>query len=371
MRNTYALINLINLENNIKEIISNYSYEYYFGVVKANAYGHGYEVVKTMDKAGINYFCTSSLEEALEVRKYTKKPILVFGYVNTNDIGLVEKNNITLSIISMDYFNELMKVNSNIKVHLKINSGMNRFGIKNKEEVLEIVNKLNKSNMELEGVYTHFATSGVSDKYYDMQIANFEEITSLINLKEIPIVHLFNSISLARHKQKSYANGVRLGLMLYGFTFKMSEPSFLTKLKRKILYKNISPTTLSNSLNLKKVLSLHSEVININKITKGEFVGYGAKYVASDNVLIAVIPIGHADGITSCYKKVMINDKIYPIISICMDYIMVKVDNTIKVHDKVALINEKIVIGKDIINDNPHHLLVSISNRVERRYKEK
>ncbi len=61
MRNTYALIDLINLQNNIKEIINTYPYEYYFGVVKANAYGHGYETVKTMDKAGSNYFCTSSL----------------------------------------------------------------------------------------------------------------------------------------------------------------------------------------------------------------------------------------------------------------------------------------------------------------------
>ena len=72
---------------------------------------------------------------------------------------------------------------------------MNRFGIKDKNEVLEVVNKIKKSNMELEGIYTHFATSGVSDIYYDKQVKNFEEITSLINLKDIKIVHLFNSIS--------------------------------------------------------------------------------------------------------------------------------------------------------------------------------
>ena len=178
MRNTYALINLANLENNIKEIINTYEYKYYFGVVKANAYGHGFETIKTMDKAGINYFCVATLEEALEVRKLTKKPILVFGYVDTKDINLVKKNNITLSILSLDYFNELIKVNPKIKVHLKINSGMNRFGIKDKEEVLEIYNRIKKSNMELEGIYTHLATSGVNDMYYDKQIANFEKITS-------------------------------------------------------------------------------------------------------------------------------------------------------------------------------------------------
>ena len=361
MRNTYALINLNNLEHNIKEIINNYSYEYYFGVVKANAYGHGFETIKTMDKAGINYFCVATLEEALEVRKHTKKPILCFGYVN--DFEIAEKNNITLSIISYDYFKE------KIKVHLKINSGMNRFGIKNKEEVQEIVNKLKKSNIELEGIYTHFATSGVSDKYYDEQVSNFEEITSLINLRDIKIVHLFNSISTARHKKLAYANGIRLGLMMYGFSFKMNI-SKATELKRKVFYKNISPTMLTNNLNLKKVLSLHSEVININKLTKGEFVGYGAKHVAINDELIAVISIGHADGVTDCYKKVMINNNIYPIVAICMYYIMVKVDEKIKLHDQVDLINDEITIGKDITGDTPHHILVSISNRVERIYKE-
>ena len=366
MRKTYAVINLNNLAHNIKEITNNYSYEYYFGVVKANAYGHGLSTIKVMEENGINYFCTATLEEALEVRKITKKPILCFGYINIEDLDIVIKNSITVSIISYDYFKELIKVNPKIKVHLKINSGMNRFGIKSKEEVLEIVNKLKKSNMDLEGIYTHFATSGVSDKYYDIQVSNFEQIISLINLKDIKIVHLFNSISTARHKKLPYANGIRLGLMMYGFSFNMNI-SKLTKLKRKFFYKNISETMLTNNLNLKKVLSLYSEVININKLNKNEFVGYGAKYIAKDNEMIAVVSIGHADGITSCYKQVLINNKKYPIVAICMDYIMVKVDESVKIHDKVALICEEIGVGRDITGDSAHHILVSISNRVPRK----
>ena len=370
VRNTYALINLNNLANNIKEIINNYPYNYYFGVIKANCYGHGVNTIKTMDKSGINYFCVATLEEAIEARNYTKKPILCFGYVDTNDLNLVIKNNITLSIISFDYFKELLNVNPNINVHLKINSGMNRFGIKDKNEVLEIVNKIKKSNMTLEGIYTHLATSGVSDIYYDRQIANFEEITSLINLHEIPIVHIFNSLALARHKKLSYTNGVRIGLMMYGFSYKMSISKF-TKIKRKFLYRNISETMLNNNLNLKKVLSLHSEVININKVEKDEFVGYNAKYIIKNHGFVATIAIGHADGITTSYKKVMINNKLYPIVALCMDYIMVLVDKNVKVHDKVDLINDKLIIGKDINDDSPHHLLVSISSRVPRIYKEK
>ena len=367
MRNTYALINLNYLKNNIKEIMREYHYDYYLGVVKANAYGHGYDIIPTLDEAGINYFCVATMEEAIDVRRLTNKPILCFGYVN--DINLAQKYDITLSIISHEFFEKLLRADLKIKVHLKINSGMNRFGINNKDEVLEIFNKIKKSNMQLEGVYTHLATSGVSDIYYDKQISNFEEITSLINLKEVPIVHLFNSISLARHNKLKYANGVRIGLMMYGFTYNI-KMSKIRMLKRKFLFKKISQVKLTNNLHLKKVMSLQSEVITINRVKKGDFVGYGAKYIARKDELIAVVAIGHADGISNCYKKVMINNKEYCIVGICMDYIMVLVDDKVKVHDKVELICENLVIGRDIVGDTPHHLLVSISNRVERKYVE-
>ena len=366
MRKTYALINKTNLENNIKEIIKNYQYEYYFAVVKANCYGHGLNLVKVMDKSGVNYFCTATLEEAIETRKLTNKPILCFGYVDINDLEIAIKNNITISIISYDYFKDLLKVNPKIKVHLKINSGMNRFGLNNKEEVLDVINKIKKTNMELEGIYTHFATSGVSDKYYDKQVNKFEELTSLINLRDIKIVHLFNSISTVRHKKLPYANGIRFGLLMWGFSYNM-HISKLTKLHRLISYRNISPTILTNNLKLKKVLSLYSEVININKIKKDDFVGYGAKYIAKEDELIAVVSIGHADGITGAYKNVLINGKKYPIVAICMDYLMVKVDNSVKVHDEVALICDELVIGRNITGDSIHHLLDSISCRVPRK----
>lgn len=366
MRNTFALINKTNLENNIKEIIKNYDYKYYFGVIKANCYGHGINLVKVMDKAGINYFCTATLEETIEARRYTDKPILCFGFIHMDEMDLVIKNNITITIGSYDYFKEIIKVNPKVKVHIKINTGMNRFGIKDKDELFDVVNKLKKSNMELEGIYTHFATTGVSDGYYDKQVKNFEKITSLINLSDIKIVHLFNSVSTVRHNKLPYANGIRFGLLMYGFSYKMNVGR-LTKLHRLVSYRNISPTMFTNNLNLKKVLSLYSEVVNINKITKNEFVGYDAKYIAKENELIAVVSIGHGDGITSCYKKVQINGKLFPIVAICMDYIMVKVDDSVKLYDKVWLICDELVIGKDIRGDSIHHLLDSISYRVPRK----
>ena len=159
---------------------------------------------------------------------------------------------------------------------------------------------------------------------------------------------------------------------MYGFTYNISKMSIKNKIKRrlKLHFLKVSKTILTNNLKLKKVLSLHSEVITINHIKEGEFVGYNASYIAPYDTSIAVIPIGHADGITNNYKQVMINNKRYDIVAICMDYIMVKVDDKVKLHDKVDIINDQITVGSIANNDSPHHILVSISNRVDRKYEE-
>ena len=313
-RKTFVEVNLDNLSYNVKNIINTYNnYDYYIGVIKGNAYGHGSYIVNTLVKSGVNYIAVSSLEEVIDVRKWNKEiPILCLQPINLEYLDVCIENSVTLTINDYDYYKELKSKNikDKIKVHIKIDSGMSRLGFKDKNQVKEVYDNLNNNdNIILEGIYTHIGTSGVADSYYDKQIANFEELTSLINLRDIPIVHLFNSISVARHKKLAYSNGIRLGLMMYGFTFKMNI-SKLTELKRKVLYKNISETMLTNNLNLKKVLSLHSEVININKLTKGEFVGYGAAHIATEDELIAVVSIGHADGVTPCYKRVQIPQKI-------------------------------------------------------------
>ena len=110
------------------------------------------------------------------------------------------------------------------------------------EEVKELVDntytKLKESNIALEGIYTHFGTSGIWDKHYDNAINNFKEITSLIDISTIPIVHLSRSLTLVTHPKIDFANGVRLGIAMYGFDQSMKEPTGLRKLKRNI-YLNI------------------------------------------------------------------------------------------------------------------------------------
>ena len=139
-RQTYALIDGSQIEKNVKNIINNYpDYRYYFGVVKNNAYHHGIKSVVDMERGGINYFAVSSLEEAIDVRKYTKKPILCLEIIPTMFLDDVINNDITLTIDSLEYLDDLLKcdIYDKVKVHLAVDSGMRRLGFQDNKELKE------------------------------------------------------------------------------------------------------------------------------------------------------------------------------------------------------------------------------------------
>ncbi len=376
-RKTYLEVNEDFLKENVQNIILNYpKYKYYFGVVKANAYGHGEHIVNSLIEGGINYLCVSSLDEALSVRKYNKEiPILIFGYTSLEYLDEVIKNDLTISINSFDYLKDLLlkKVKGKLKVHIKVNSGMNRLGFTDKEDIKEAFKLLKESSIYLEGIYTHYATTGVEDIYFDMQTSKFEELTSLIDLKEIPIVHVYSSIPSIKHEKLKYANGIRLGLVMYGYSsnIDMSTTQMMLHKVRKFFKTGgtkISDVAMKNNLKLKKAFNLYSEVIATNYIHKGDIVGYKASYIAPYDTFTATISIGHADGVTKFYKYVSINGKKYEIIALCMDMVVIKCDDTVKVGDKVTLIGDGISLAK-IANDSDisiHQALVSITNRVPR-----
>ena len=377
-RNTYMEIDEKAIQNNIKNIKENYpGYEYYFAVVKGNAYGHDFSVVKTIVEAGINYLAVANLDEALEIRKIDKNtPILCFGYVDPNYLAKAYENNITITICSTDYFDKIKDTKLKLKVHIKLNTGMNRIGIKTLESLDRIIKEIKDTNLTLEGIYTHFATSGVYDPYYDYQLNNFLKLTKNIDLKSIPIVHLFNSLALVKHKKLDFANGVRLGIAMYGYSANANIPDnklwlFNLKRKFKLLGHKVSDVTVNNNLNLKKTITIYSEVIYITKIYPGEFVGYNAVHKAKEEEIIATVAIGHADGITSAYKYVKINDKKYPIVAVYMDYISVKVDSSVNLYDKVIIIDQDDLTLSNVARnsgDTVHHLLVSL-NRLNVIYK--
>lgn len=385
-RKTYVEVNIDNLKNNIKNIISYYNnYDYYFGVVKGNCYGHGTTyVINELIESGVNYLAVSSLEEALEARQINKKiPILSLEPIRLEYIDICIKNNITITIHDYNYAKELLnkEIDKKIKIHLKVDSGMNRIGFKDKNELKEIYEELkSKENIEIEGIFTHFATLGINDKEWDNQLEKFKEITSEINLKEIPIVHLSKSAAFINHPKIDFSNGIRLGIAMYGYD---STPKYNTKglknklraLKRKINKKrnNISETITELPIELKPAFKMFTEVIQVKKVKKGEFVGYGAGYRAQEDETIAILPSGYDDGLfrKSKGRYISINNKRYHLVGdIAMGMIAAKVDNTVKMYDKVTLIGDEIPI-KEIARHNEtivYEIMCNIGKQIPRVY---
>ena len=385
-RKTYVEINIDNLKNNVKNIINYYNnYKYYFGVVKGNCYGHGTTyVINELIESGVNYLAVSSLEEALEVRKINKKiPILLLEPIRLEYIDVCIKNNITITIHDYLYAKELInkKINKKLKIHLKIDSGMNRLGFKEKEKLNEIYKELKENeNIEIEGIFTHFATLGINDKEWDKQLEKFKEITSDINLKEIPIVHLYKSAAFINHPKLDFANGIRIGIAMYGYYtspvinkkgLKNKLRAFKRALNKRI--NNVSKTTTELPIELKPAFKMYSEIIQIKKINPGEFVGYGAMYRAKGNELIGIIPVGYDDGIfrKSKGRFVTINNKRYQLVGdIGMGMCAVKIDNTVNMYDKVTLIGDKVTIKEIALHNETsiYEIMCNIGKKIPRVY---
>jgi alanine racemase len=353
--NSTIKINTNNLEYNIKTLLSTYpDYKYYIGVVKGNAYGHSYSIINNLISSGINYLAVSTLEEASGVRsEHLHIPILCLQPIHLEDLSFAIENNITLTISSYNYFKELLEKNiqQKIKVHLKINSGQNRLGLSDKNEIDEIYTLLKDHPfIVLEGIYSHFATTGVMDKQWDRQLACFEDLTSSIDLSKIQIVHLGRSLTLINHKKIDFCNGVRIGTIMYGYYRSSRTNSGIMAFIRKVkgdfnrTRRVISPTTTTFPFILKPALTLESEIFEIRKVKKGDLVGYGGIFKADKDCLIGIVSIGYADGFARKNRGgyVSIRGKRYSIIAVDMKMLTIVIDDTVKLYDKVELIGEHV-----------------------------
>lgn len=381
-RGTWVKINVNNLKANVKNIVKTYDYKYYIGVVKGNAYGHGMVIINDLINSGINYLAVLSLDEALEVRKYHKKiPILCLQPIKIECLKLCEKNNIALCLHTLDYYEQLKNLKINLKIHLKINSGMNRLGLNNQQEIDYLYTDINNyPNLELEGIFTHFRTPGLFDKSWDNQLKRFKELITNINLNNIKIVHIDRSNTMLAHNKCDFCNGVRLGIIMYGYwtmvKYSNNLKDQMIKVKRNLenKIKGVSKTNKDQGLNLKPALALHSTVIQVNKIKKGEYVGYGIGCKAYKDQVIAVIECGYGDGFNRKNKGryVLINNKKYPIIAdITMGMLFVLVDNNVKVNDDVVLIGENISLPyvAKYLNTSIYEVLCMIDSSIPRIYE--
>lgn len=380
-RNIYVEINVDTIKNNVKHIIQKHpEYQYYIGVVKGNAYGHGMKVCKWMIENGINYLATATIDEAIEIREEVDEniPILILQPVDLEYISICEKYNLTITISNYQYFQEMLQLDINhLNVHLKIDSGMNRLGVNKKEEVNTIYQQLmNHKSITLEGIYSHLATIGIEDDRFDQQVERFKTLTNEIDLNNIKMVHLFSSNAYVIHPKLDFCNGVRLGIILYGISprnlnnvgFKNKLRAYKREYKRKKLH--LSPIYDDFSVDVKPALTLCSEVNEIKEVAVNEYIGYGNRYQTKATGKFAIIPAGYMDGLSlrNSGRNVVINNKSYPIVgSVNMGMISVKIDDSVKLKDIVKLIEDIRAISVHV-GTTPHQLLTSISPILERRY---
>lgn len=379
-RKTYAIIDGNKIKENVKEIKKHYpDYKYYIGVVKNNAYHHGIKCVTSMILGGVNYFAVSSLEEAISLRNYTDFPILILEPIALDLVLDAINLNLTITVDSLDYAKKLVDVDlfAKLKVHLAVDSGMNRLGIKDAGELKEAYTLLLENDkINLEGLYTHFATSGIMDPYYDKQLKTFKSITSGISLKDIPIVHLGRSLTLVTREKLDFVNGIRLGIIMYGMSLSSNLGNGLKgklrELKRTLIRKKYkcSECHFTNDLNLKTAFSLYSSVMAVRRVYKGDNVGYNTYKVKNDGYIIT-IPIGYADGVTKDFKYVAYKGKKLPIVSDSSDMLMAFSEEYINIDEKIEIFGSSISVREAArnLNVNTYHLFNQIQNRVLRIHK--
>lgn len=342
-RETIATINLDNLSHNIKEI-QTVTGKSLFGVVKANAYGHGdVECSRIMIREKLPFICVSSIDEAQHLtRKGIKHDILIFSYVDPTVIAQIDCDQYIYTIPSLAWFQQMQAYDLKVRLHLEINAGMNRIGVKDEREIQAILS----SDYKIEGIYTHFPSPENLEKGR-IQLKHFEEIVKR-SQHTFEWVHVGNApVSLIQ--ESTVINGFRMGLAIYGYRVDI-------------------PT-------LKPVLSLNSKVLHIDSVEPGETIGYDYTYSVESKERFGTMPIGYADcfDVRNVTVPVFINGKAYPIVGkICMDQTMIHIDETVKLGDDVEIIgpHRTCEVIESITGISKYIQLSTLSNRITRVYRE-
>lgn len=348
-RSTKIDINLANLDSNI-QLLKSYLKSRntkIMAVVKSNAYGHGLvEVSKQALGSGVYGLGVSLVQDGLELRRAgITAPVYILGEPPVEIIGDALKNNFILCINSYDkakiVSQKCVRSGKTLKIHIKIDTGMNRLGINYLDAIDEIEKIRSLPNLVIEGIFTHFSCAGEENESYTlMQWGRFQKIIKLLKNKNINVrfLHCANSAAFLRSKD-FHLDMVRLGISIYGCS------PFNTESCR-----CLQPETLSLITRLKPVLSLRSKISFIKNVPEGECISYGAAFKTKKPSVIATIPIGYADGYTrmlSGKSRVLINGDFAPVVgNITMDQILVDAteaarNNSIKAGSGVILIGNQ------------------------------
>ena len=357
MRTTIMEIDVNKFNNNINNIKKYIGNKKIMPVIKANAYGT--HINKKLDI--INNFdivAVAIVSEAIELRQLGyQKEIFILNQPSLDDIDDIIKYDIVIGLSEQTFLEKLIMQNKEIKVHLEIETGMNRTGI-NKKDLTSFIDILKTiKNIKVEGVYTHLSSADYDKEYTNQQLKIFKECTSIVkkNFKTLKYIHSSASNGLINYND-TVSNTVRPGIIMYGYN---------------------SCNDIDKKITIEPICTLKTKINFIKEIPPKTSVGYSRNFISKKNIKIATIPIGYADGLRrelSNKGMVVVNNKLAPIIgNICMDSCMIDITNIddVIIGNEVYIWDNNIRFVENIANECNtinYEILSTISYRVPRIY---
>lgn len=328
-KDAWVEINLESLAQNIIEIKKGIPKgKKFLAIVKADAYGHGASMIaQTMLASGVDAFGVSSVDEGLDLRNVKiKAPILVVGAIPLWAIETAAQNDIAFSIFNDEHLNACREVFERTgikpKVHVKLDTGMNRIGVRSEEGIKYIEKVRHADYLNFEGVFTHLASAEEEDETAK-QIERWNSVIENIDTTGL-LIHIQNTAATFAYDIKS--NMVRVGISLYG------------------MYPDL-PSKINYKPKLKQVMGLKGRITNIHEVKAGEGVSYCHKFIAYEPTRVATIPIGYADGVARSLSNkiygIVNGQKVRQIGNITMDQMMFDLsDVDAQVGDVITLLED-------------------------------
>ena len=376
VRPTVARIDLRALQSNYRRLVEHVTVEArertpgVVAVVKANAYGHGAaQVAHALEDAGADLLACADIEEGAALRNAgVRAPVLVFGALSVSQLdGLFDCRLIpTISTpgAARAVQAAAARYRQQLPYHLKIDTGMNRLGFRHDNLTRTLPELLASPNLELDAIYTHFATADDPEStLFVEQRARFERalaaIDALMPRHRQRFVHAANSAALLRDARVWY-DRVRPGLLLYGLV----------------------PPPLGSTIDLTPIMTLTSRVVAVKGVRPGEGVGYGMRFRSERPARIAIVPAGYADGLDlrlGGRGAVLIRGRRVPIVgAVSMDMLAADVTGLdVETGDEVVIIGSQGADRIDVremaaqIGTIPYEILCRIGSRIERIYDER
>ena len=292
VRRTWAEISLDAIMHNFREIRKKVGDAAKLCcVIKADGYGHGaVELANIYERLGADFFAVSNIDEGIEIRAAgVKLPILILGYTPVRDAQRLAQYNISQAVFSLEYAKALSaqcaEYGCVCKIHIKCDTGMSRIGFmcqsfpRDDTSIQEICEACALTNLQPEGMFTHFCVSDESEDgraFTQKQFDNFCYVRNALAERglTIPIVHCSNSGAIEDY-EATYCDMVRAGIILYGLA-----PS----------------PKLSGKLDLQPAMTLKTTVAYVKTLHAGSDISYGRTFTAAHEMKIATVPIGYADG---------------------------------------------------------------------------